>query len=55
LGETGEPVPVSLTTGMSDGVVTQVVDGDLAAGQQLVVGEAPADEGRTFLGLRFGF
>jgi len=55
LGEAGEPVPVSLMTGMSNGIVTEIIDGELTAGQRLVVGEAPADEGRTFLGLRFGF
>jgi HlyD family secretion protein len=42
----GEPVPVQIHTGLSDGTNTEVKDGDLAEGDQVVVdvsgGDAPA-------------
>jgi HlyD family secretion protein len=33
----GEPAPVSLRTGVSDGTDTQVLSGDLVAGQRVIV------------------
>ena len=55
LSESSKPVPVSLMTGMTNGIVTEVTGGQLTAGQQLIVGEALKEDEYSFLGLRFGF
>jgi HlyD family secretion protein len=38
LGASGEPEPVSVKTGISDGISTEVVDGPMAEGDMVVVG-----------------
>lgn len=38
VGENGVPMPLSLKLGISDGEFTEVLAGDLAAGQRLIVG-----------------
>jgi HlyD family secretion protein len=55
LDESGTPAPVSVMTDMTNGIVTEVTSGALTVGQQLIVGEAPTEDGRSFLGLKFGF
>jgi hypothetical protein len=55
LTKSGKPVSVSLMTGMTNGIVTEVTGGQLTAGQQLIVGEALKEDEYSFLGLKFGF
>jgi len=38
VGEGGQPLAVQITTGISDGSFTEIVSGDLAAGQEVIVG-----------------
>ena len=38
VGEGGRPLAVQVTTGISDGSFTEIVSGDLAAGQEVIVG-----------------
>lgn len=38
LGRHGKPEEVSVSTGLSDGVFTQIVAGDIAAGDEIIVG-----------------
>ena len=42
LGSDGTPQPVAVKLGISDGNVTEMVEGPLTEGQQLVIGEVPA-------------
>ena len=44
-GPDGAPRPVAVRLGIGDGSVTEVVDGDLAAGQEVITGLAPAEPG----------
>jgi HlyD family secretion protein len=37
----GKLQPVTVKTGISDGSVTEIVDGPIREGQQVVIGEAP--------------
>jgi len=40
--EGGKPVPVAVKTGASDGMVTQLIEGDIAPGMPLVIERVPA-------------
>jgi HlyD family secretion protein len=42
VGADGNPAAVSITLGLTDGSMTEVVRGDLKEGQELIVGTAPA-------------
>jgi HlyD family secretion protein len=53
--ETGRSAPVTVATGMTDGIATQILGVPLAAGQRVIVGLAETEEEASFLGLRFGF
>jgi HlyD family secretion protein len=55
LDRTGAPTPVPIHTGMSDGTVTEIVSGDLRAGQKVIVGQASANQDEALFGLRLGF
>ena len=51
----GAPVPVDVKLGVSDENSTQILDGELQEGQQLVVGVATPQSRITAFGLRLGF
>jgi len=55
VSESDMPEPLSVMTGMTNGIVTEVTAGSLTANQEVIVGEAPMEDNQTFLGLRFGF
>ena len=46
LARGGAPAPVELRLGLSDGASTEVLDGPLAEGAEVVVGTAPGADGR---------
>jgi len=49
VGEAGQPTPVQVTTGISDGSFTEIVSGDLAPGQEVIVGmnrSSPSSAGK---------
>jgi HlyD family secretion protein len=43
----GKPKPVSLTLGLSDGTMTEVLGGDIKEGQEVITGIAGAQQNRT--------
>jgi len=52
----GTPVPVDLITGISDGSFTEIVRGDLKAGQEVIAGTSQPERRSSGSGLRrFGF
>lgn len=53
LGSGREPEPVSIKTGISDGVFTEVVEGALQPGDEIIVGVAESGRNRTGSPLRF--
>jgi HlyD family secretion protein len=56
LGEKGTPTPVDIMTGISDGSSTEVVQGDLEAGQQVIIGTSrPENKSKSSGRRRFGF
>lgn len=55
LDESDSPVEIPLRVGMSDGSISQIVSGELEAGQRVIVGEAQVAEERSLFGLRLGF
>jgi HlyD family secretion protein len=55
VGENGRPLLVKVRTGINDDNSTQLLDGRLADGQQLIVGVSPPRERRGFLDIRLGF
>ena len=55
-GRNGEPQPILLRIGATDGNFTEILGGDIQEGRQVIVGTArPADSRRQSRGLRFGF
>jgi HlyD family secretion protein len=42
-GEDGEPKPVSITTGVTNGSMTEVIGGDLKPGDQVITGQLSSD------------
>jgi HlyD family secretion protein len=46
IGPDGEPRSVSVKLGISDGNVTEIVEGPLQTGQQVIIGEVPASAAR---------
>ncbi|MFN4098106.1 MAG: efflux RND transporter periplasmic adaptor subunit, partial [Sphingomonas sp.] len=44
LGEDGKPKAIEVKTGITDGNQTEIVAGDVAAGQQVIVGQTAAVE-----------
>ncbi len=55
LGSDGEPKPVRLKLGVSDGEFTEVLAGELAVGQNVIVGGEAIPKEPTRRGLRLGF
>jgi len=56
LDKDGTPVPVDLITGISDGSFTEIVRGDLKAGQEVIAGTSQPERRSSGSGLRrFGF
>jgi HlyD family secretion protein len=53
VGREGKPMPLDVRTGISDGSFTEVVSGEISAGQEVITGikgdkEAPSKGGRPF-------
>jgi HlyD family secretion protein len=56
LGENGTPTPVDIMTGISDGSFTEVVQGGLEEGQQVIIGiSRPENKSKASGRRRFGF
>jgi HlyD family secretion protein len=56
LNQGGRPAPVDIMTGISDGSFTEVVQGNLQAGQQVIIGTTrPAGKSSRRSQRRFGF
>jgi HlyD family secretion protein len=56
MGESGTPAPVDIMIGISDGSFTEVVQGELEAGQQVIIGTArPENKSKGRGRRRFGF
>jgi len=56
LDKDGTPVPVDIITGISDGNFTEIVRGDLKAGQGVIAGTSQPERRSSGSGLRrFGF
>ncbi len=55
IGNDGAPRPVPVGLGDDDGTHAAVLSGNLAEGDEVIVGEVPGAEPRRFLGIRFGF
>jgi len=56
LDKNGTPVPVDIITGISDGSFTEIVRGDLKAGQEVIAGTSQLERRSSDSGLRrFGF
>jgi HlyD family secretion protein len=54
VGPNGAPKAVPIGTGITDGIYTEVVSGDLAAGESVIVaGTEPADTGTQIGPLKF--
>lgn len=47
LGEDGQPQPVQVTTGDTNGTVTEVTGGDLKPGMKVITGQLAADSGTS--------
>ena len=54
-GLAGEPRPITVRTGASDGTATELVKGSLKKGDEVIVGRAPAPRNTGLFGLRLGF
>jgi HlyD family secretion protein len=54
VGADGRPAPISVQIGQSDENSTQLLKGDLSAGQQLIVGVASAEASPRVFGIRLG-
>ncbi len=50
LGDDDQPVPVRVTLGRSDESATELVDGPLRAGQQVIVGTASTPQDHSWFG-----
>jgi HlyD family secretion protein len=49
-GDRGAPVPMEIAVGRSNDTATEIVDGSLRAGQEVIVGTASAPQERSWLG-----
>jgi HlyD family secretion protein len=54
VGDDGRPSPISVQLGQSDDNTTQVLQGPITEGQELIVG-VENSQSPGFLGVRFGF
>jgi HlyD family secretion protein len=55
IGDRGEPLPVRLVVGITDGRVTEILDGDIREGEQVIIGVIGAQRGRPGTALPPGF
>lgn len=55
IGERGEPQAISVRVGISDGTMTEIVSGDVAEGQEIILGLAAANTTRTSAPTGFRF
>lgn len=55
VGDNGRPLPVIVRTGAADESGTQLMDGRLSEGQQVIVGQSHTSSAGGFFGLRLGF
>src|SRR6185295_6692583 len=55
VGADGQPQPLPVRLGIGDGTVTEIVAGDLKAGQEVIVGGGAKAGGPTGPGPRLGF
>jgi len=53
LDENGRPKDVAIRYGITDGSQTEVVDGEIAAGDRIIVGAVAERQGRGLTGIRF--
>jgi len=53
LGEDGNPKAVTIRYGITNGSLTEVVEGEIAAGARVIVGAIAPSHGRGLTGLRF--
>jgi HlyD family secretion protein len=55
VGDDGQPSPIAVKLGATDDNGAELLDGQLAEGQQLIVGVANTQTSRRYLGVRLGF
>lgn len=53
LGEDGNPKAVTIRYGITNGSLTEVVEGEIAAGARVIVGAIAPSQGRGLTGIRF--
>ena len=53
LGEDGTPRAVTIRYGITNGSLTEIVDGEIAAGDRIIVGAIAAAQSRGLTGIRF--
>jgi HlyD family secretion protein len=55
VGDDGQPRPIAVKLGATDDNGAELLEGQLAEGQQLIIGVANAQTSRRYLGVRLGF
>jgi HlyD family secretion protein len=55
VGERGEPQAIPVRVGISDGTMTEIISGDVAEGQEIILGLAAANTARTSAPTGFRF
>src|SRR6516164_7367746 len=55
VGDDGQPRPIAVKLGATDDNGAELLDGQLAEGQQLIIGVANTQTARRYLGVRLGF
>jgi HlyD family secretion protein len=55
VGDDGQPSPIAVKLGATDDNGAELLDGQLAEGQQLIIGVASTQTSRRYLGVRLGF
>jgi HlyD family secretion protein len=55
VGDDGQPKPIAVKLGATDDNGAELLDGQLAEGQQLIIGVANTQTSRRYLGVRLGF
>jgi HlyD family secretion protein len=55
VGDDGQPSPIAVKLGATDDNGAELLDGQLAEGEQLIIGVANTQTSRRYLGVRLGF
>jgi HlyD family secretion protein len=55
VGDNAQPMPVAVRLGVSDGNSTELMEGSIAEGQQLITGVANSQSQGSYFGIRLGF